>query len=253
MDLYPQGWQLWIARNKSIFNDEKVVPARIASKAVGMIAKKFASNSISFPNEERIPNPYSSWCRIYLQEVSPLQFKTPKSSATQPFRTFPWEIRLNSSDFKTWLRERNSYALFFDGASKGNPRVSGAGGILLDPRGHVEQTFTWGLGHRTNNEAEWLALLQGMQSLANRDLSKIMIFGDSRHVIFKMINGYTTGSIKCRCLHDKIIPLMTKSYELFHILCTNNSTADALANMGASLPQGQISLNGQAPHLKSIP
>ena len=92
-----------------------------------------------------------------------------------------------------------------------------------------------------------------MQSLANKDLSKIVIFGDSRHVIFKMINGYTTGSIKCRHLHDKIIPLMTKSYELFHILRTNNSTADALANMGASLPQGQISLNGQAAHLKSIP
>ena len=132
-------------------------------------------------------------------------------------------------------------------------RGSRCGGILLDPRGHVEQTFAWGLGHRTNNEDEWLALLQGMQSLANRDLSKITIFGDSRHVIFKMINGYTIGSIKCRRLHDKIIPLMTKSYELFHILHTNNSAMNALENMGASLPQGQISLNGQAPHLKSIP
>ena len=131
--------------------------------------------------------------------------------------------------------------------------MAGAGGILLDPKGHVEQTFAWGLGHRTNNEAEWLALLQGLKSLANKDLSKIAIFGDSRHVIFKMINGYTTGSIKCRRLHDKIIPLMTKSYELFHILRTNNSAADALANMGASLPQGQFSLNGQVPYLKYIP
>ena len=92
-----------------------------------------------------------------------------------------------------------------------------------------------------------------MKYLANKDLSKIMIFRDSRHVIFKMINGYTTGSIKCHRLHDKIIPLMTNSYELFHILRTNNLTADALENMGASLPQGKISLNGQAPHLKSIP
>ena len=118
------------------------------------------------------------------------------------------------------------------------------GGILLDPRGHVEQTFTWGLGHRTNNEAKWLVLLQGLQSLANKDLSKIAIFEDSQHVIFKMINVYTIGSIKCHRLHDKIIPLMTKSFELFHILRTNNSATDALANMGASLPQGQFSLNG---------
>ena len=131
--------------------------------------------------------------------------------------------------------------------------MAGAGGIFLDPRGHIEQTFAWGLGHRTNNEAEWLALLQGMQSLANRDFSKIAIFRDSHYVIIKMINGYTTGSIKCHHLHDKIIPLMIKAYDLFHILRTNNSSTDVLADMGASLPQGQISLNGQAPHLKSIP
>ena len=92
-----------------------------------------------------------------------------------------------------------------------------------------------------------------MKSLANKDLSKIAIFQDSRHFIFNMINGYTTGSIKCHRLHDKIIPLMTKSYELFHILRTNNSTLDSLENMGESLPQGQISMKGKAPHLKSIP
>ena len=127
------------------------------------------------------------------------------------------------------------------------------GGILLDPRGHVEQTFTWGLSYRTNNEAEWLDLLQGMKILANKGLSRIAIFGDSRHVIYKMINGYTTGSIKCRRLHDKIIPLMSKCYEFFHILRTNNIIANALANMGASLPQGQFCLNGQTPHPKPIP
>ena len=57
--------------------------------------------------------------------------------------------------------------------------VAGAGGILLDPRGHVEQTFAWGLGYRTNNEAEWLSLLQGLKILAIKDLSRIAILGDS--------------------------------------------------------------------------
>ena len=37
--------------------------------------------------------------------------------------------------------------------------VAGAGGILLNPGGYVEQTFTWGMGNRTNNEAQWLALV----------------------------------------------------------------------------------------------
>ena len=68
-----------------------------------------------------------------------------------------------------------------------------------------------------------------------------------------MIKGYTIGSIKCHCLHDKITPLLSKHYEFYHILRTNNAAADALANLGASLPQGQFCLNGQIPHPKPIP
>ena len=125
-------------------------------------------------------------------------------------------------------------------------------GILLDSRGHVEQTFAWGLGHRTNNEAEWLALLQGLQSLVSKDLHKVMIFRDSWHVIFKLINGYSSGSINCHRLYDKAKPLMSKSYDLFHIFRNNKLAADSLANMGASLPQGHFTLNGKAPYTKLI-
>ena len=132
-------------------------------------------------------------------------------------------------------------------------RVAGAGGILLDPRGQVEQTFAWGLGYRTNNEAKWLALLQGIKILANNDLSRIEIFGYSQHVTYKMLNGYTTGSIKCHRLYDKITPLLSKHYEFYHILHTNNVAANALANMGASLPQGHYCSNGQNSQPKSIP
>ena len=80
-----------------------------------------------------------------------------------------------------------------------------------------------------------------------------MIFGDSRHVIFKLINEYPSGSVNCRRLFDKAKLPMSKSYETFHILHQNNSVADALANMGASLPQGHYSQNGNPPIFKFIP
>ena len=70
--------------------------------------------------------------------------------------------------------------------------MAGAGGILLDPIGQTKKTFAWGLGHKTNNEAEWMALLQGLELLDTIDSSRIAIFGDSRQVIYKMINGYTS-------------------------------------------------------------
>ena len=114
--------------------------------------------------------------------------------------------------------------------------MAGAGGILLNPEGYVDQTFAWGLGRRTNNEAEWLALIQGLHLLHNMKIHRVLIFGDSRHVIYKMINGYPSGAIKCRRLHGKAKLLMSNSYETYHILRQNNTTMDSMANVGASLP-----------------
>ena len=77
-------------------------------------------------------------------------------------------MHLSTIKFQSWLRDKNSYSLFFDWASKCNPGVTGAGGILVDPGGQVEQRFAWGLGSRTNNEAEWMALLQGLQLIRDK-------------------------------------------------------------------------------------
>ena len=131
--------------------------------------------------------------------------------------------------------------------------VAGAGGILLDPGGNIEQSFAWGLGNRTNNEAEWLALLQGLHLLQAKNYRKVLIFGDSKHVISKLINGYPSGAIKCRRLYNKVKPLMLHSYESLHILRTNNTVADKMSNIGASLPQGVYKQDGNPPLHKFIP
>ena len=98
-----------------------------------------------------------------------------------------------------------------------------------------------------------MALLQGLTILASSDLYKVAIFGDSRHVIYKMLNGYTTGSIKCCRLYDKTTPFLSPHYEFYHILRSNNVDADDLANVGASLPQGHFQLNGVDSPPKAIP
>ena len=96
--------------------------------------------------------------------------------------------------------------------------MAGAGRILLDPEEKTEQTFAWGIGCRTNNEAELIALIQDLMILANSNHYKVAIFGDSRHVIYKMLNGYITGSVKCRRLYDKTASLLSPHYEFYHIL-----------------------------------
>ena len=98
-----------------------------------------------------------------------------------------------------------------------------------------------------------MALLQGLQLIRDKKLWKVLIFGDSRHVIYKLINGYPTGVIKCRHLYKKDKLLMSQSFEAFHILRHNNKEADNMANVGARLPQGHYSQDGNHPYLKFIP
>ena len=104
-----------------------------------------------------------------------------------------------------------------------------------------------------NNEAEWIALLQGLELLDMITTSRIIVLRVSRKFIYKMINGYSSGSIKCRRLYEIITPLLSNKIDFFHILQANNAPADALANSGASLPQGHICYNGLDIGLKTIP
>ena len=65
---------------------------------------------------------------------------------------------MEEKEFEEWKIKENKYILFFDGASKGNPRVAGGGGILVSPTGQLDIRFAWGLDTETNNRSESLAL-----------------------------------------------------------------------------------------------
>ena len=84
---------------------------------------------------------------------------------------------------------------------------AGAGGIIFDPKGNMVKSFAWGLGTRTNNEAEWLALYHGLELIDGKTIPKLMVFGDSIQVIQKMRYGYYKGSSRCKIIYDRILLL----------------------------------------------
>ena len=67
------------------------------------------------------------------------------------------------------------------------------GGIIFDHEGNKVLTYAWGLHRKTNNEAEWLALLFGMEQIKCNNYTKVTIPGDSIQVIHKMIFVYNNG------------------------------------------------------------
>ena len=81
-----------------------------------------------------------------------------------------------------------SAVIFFDGASKGNPRVSGAGDMVLSPDRLTKFIFSWGLGSISNNQDECYSLLLVTQLAKGKGFKSILIFRDSE-LLIKTLNS----------------------------------------------------------------
>jgi ribonuclease HI len=81
------------------------------------------------------------------------------------------------------LKKLGEYSLFFDGASRNNPGVAGAGGSLLDPQGNIVTDYAWGLGATSNNIVEAYSLLKGLSIAEDQTIAKIVVYGDSMMVV----------------------------------------------------------------------
>ena len=65
-------------------------------------------------------------------------------------------------------------------------------------------SYAWGLGRKTNNEEEWLALYYGINLLRELNITKMIVVGDSKQVIHKMINGNNKGMVKIKRIYEHI-------------------------------------------------
>ena len=87
---------------------------------------------------------------------------------------------------------------YFDGASRGNPGEAGAGALLEDERGRVVWETATPLGVRTNNEAEYLALILLLEETARRGLKDFEVYGDSRLVVLQFSRAWKLNEPRLR-------------------------------------------------------
>lgn len=73
----------------------------------------------------------------------------------------------------------NIIKLNVDGTAKGNPGVSGTGGVFRDSSGVVIYAFSSYLGVKSNNFAECSVLLIGLRIAYHLDINKLQVKSDS--------------------------------------------------------------------------
>lgn len=123
-------------------------------------------------------------------------------------------------------------ALYFDGASRGNPGKSSYGCILYDNDMREIAKKNEYLGIETNNYAEYMGLLNGVQCAIDNNILSLEVYGDSLLVISQLKGTYKVKNKKLKTIYDKIKELETKFIyiEYNHIYRNKNKIADALAN-----------------------
>lgn len=138
----------------------------------------------------------------------------------------------NPAECETLVQEANS--MYIDGASRNNPGPGGAGFCLK--KGEIklcEQGFF--VGHRTNNQAEYFALLLGLY-FAKEYLEKhetLLVFSDSQLLVRQMTGVYKIRDPLLQKMRIVAQQLM-KDYKVTfcHIYREHNVRADFLANRG---------------------
>jgi len=79
-------------------------------------------------------------------------------------------------------------SLYTDGAARGNPGPAAIGYAIYDSVGNLIEKDARFVGRRTNNEAEYEALIWGLEKVRERGCGKIRVFSDSELVV-RQING----------------------------------------------------------------
>eukprot|EP00253_Pinus_taeda_P020773 PITA_20773 len=237
-------WKLWLSWNEIVFNQIEISAEKVAEKAKNLLIETLTQSNVrdnSLRDEER------AWLGDFIPTMSP-------SSITRPLLKENWQIRDNLEGFQKWWKSQGKCTIFFDGASKGNLGRSGAGGIIYLPNGSKE-SFRWGLGIKTNIQAEVLSLLKACQLARKRNPKEIAVFGDSKLLIkaLRKNKRFNDPVLNKQILRVNRLLKEFPSVQIFHILRELNSEADNLANIGCNLEKSMISINSGEPNMAAIP
>ncbi len=147
------------------------------------------------------------------------------------------------------------HVLRTDGGARGNPGPAGSGFVLEEPGGAVVRSGGRFLGVATNNQAEYDALIWGLETALEHGVRTIEVRADSELVVHQCNGRYRVKNAGLVPLHKKACELLARfdSAKVTHVRREENFAADGLANQAmdtrstvgdgaGSAPGGQSSL-----------
>lgn len=121
--------------------------------------------------------------------------------------------------------------LYTDGASRGNPGPAAGGWSLHADDGSLLDEGACCFVDCTNNEAEYRALLQGLNCVHAHKLVSIEIRLDSELIVKQLQGLYRVKHAGLRVFYSRALELLQPlTWRVMHIPRAQNARADQLAN-----------------------
>ena len=169
--------------------------------------------------------------------------KAVKGQALADFLTDHPNSDLEKDDYEVHLVEIKPWNLAFDG-SKSDSGV-GAGVVFTSPKGELLQ-FSFQLDENrvlTNNQAEYEALIIGLEIAKELNIRHLKVSGDSQLVIRQVIGQYQCHHPLLEIQLKRVKTLLTyfDDVQFHHVLRLRNGEANQMAQIasGIKIPDGQ--------------
>ena len=134
-----------------------------------------------------------------------------------------------------------------DGASRGNPGPAAYAMVLRAPDGKKIAEISKCIGRKTNNIAEYYALVAALDYAAANSIRALRVRSDSELLVRQMQGRYRVKNEDLKPLHERAQKLVRglDYFVIEHVPREQNSDADALANVALDGGRGESSIIAQ--------
>jgi len=141
----------------------------------------------------------------------------------------------------------NKLVIYTDGASRGNPGPAAIGVVLRDSQGNLIESVSRRLGVTTNNQAEYHAIIAGLERALELGATHVELHSDSELVVRQLSSRYKVKNEALKPLYQKIEELRARldGLAISYILREKNKEADKLASQ--ALEGAKQARRGESP------
>ncbi|MFA4844021.1 MAG: ribonuclease HI family protein [Candidatus Margulisiibacteriota bacterium] len=129
--------------------------------------------------------------------------------------------------------------IFTDGAARGNPGPAGIGVVIRNEKEVLLEVADY-IGKTTNNVAEYMALIRGLEEAIDLGERSVEVFADSELIVKQIKGEYKVKNEGLAPLFYNVKSLIRKfnHFTITHVPREANEHADRLSNQGIDDHQG---------------